>query len=83
MIDGITGDRPVLVRRFDRKVYLANSAALAAAEHGYDNREYYVDDGENYFNDEYGDSDYYGDGGYVGAEGMHPSLSRVILKHLS
>ena len=52
------------------------AAALAAAEHGYDNREYYVDDGENYFNDEYGDSDYYGDGGYVGAEGMHPSLSR-------
>lgn len=31
MIDGITGDRPVLVRRFDRKVYLANSAALERA----------------------------------------------------
>ena len=31
MIDGITGDRPVLIRRFDRKVYLANSAALEAA----------------------------------------------------
>jgi predicted amidohydrolase YtcJ len=31
MIDRYTGDRPVLVRRFDRKVYLANSAALAAA----------------------------------------------------
>ena len=31
MIDGFTGDRPVLVRRFDRKVYMANSAALAAA----------------------------------------------------
>jgi predicted amidohydrolase YtcJ len=31
MIDGITGDRPVLVRRFDRKVYLANGAALALA----------------------------------------------------
>jgi len=31
MIDSITGDRPVLVRRFDRKVYVANSAALAAA----------------------------------------------------
>ncbi len=28
MIDGFTQDRPVLVRRFDRKVYLANSAAL-------------------------------------------------------
>jgi len=28
MIDGFTGDRPVLVRRFDRKVYMANSAAL-------------------------------------------------------
>ncbi len=31
MIDGITGDRPVLVRRFDRKVYMANGAALALA----------------------------------------------------
>ena len=31
MIDGFTGDRPVLVRRFDRKVYMANSAALDAA----------------------------------------------------
>ncbi|HZW60137.1 MAG TPA: amidohydrolase family protein, partial [Woeseiaceae bacterium] len=31
MIDDITGDRPVLVRRFDRKVYLANSAALERA----------------------------------------------------
>jgi len=31
MIDGFTGERPVLVRRFDRKVYLANAAALAAA----------------------------------------------------
>ncbi len=31
MIDPITGDRPVLIRRFDRKVYLANSAALEAA----------------------------------------------------
>lgn len=31
MIDGFTADRPVLVRRFDRKVYLANGAALAAA----------------------------------------------------
>ena len=31
MIDGVTGDRPVLVRRFDRKVYLANSAALELA----------------------------------------------------
>jgi predicted amidohydrolase YtcJ len=31
MIDGLTGDRPVLVRRFDRKVYLANSAALELA----------------------------------------------------
>ena len=31
MIDSFTADRPVLVRRFDRKVYLANSAALAAA----------------------------------------------------
>lgn len=31
MIDGFTGDRPVLVRRFDRKVYLANSAALKEA----------------------------------------------------
>lgn len=31
MIDSFTGDRPVLVRRFDRKVYLANSAALEAA----------------------------------------------------
>lgn len=31
MIDGITGDRPVLVRRFDRKVYVANSAALELA----------------------------------------------------
>ena len=29
MIDGFTQDRPVLVRRFDRKVYLANSTALA------------------------------------------------------
>ena len=31
MIDEFTADRPVLVRRFDRKVYLANSAALEAA----------------------------------------------------
>ena len=31
MIDSFTGDRPVLVRRFDRKVYMANSAALTAA----------------------------------------------------
>ena len=31
MIDGFTGERPVLVRRFDRKVYLANSAALERA----------------------------------------------------
>lgn len=31
MIDGFTGDRPVLLRRFDRKVYMANSAALEAA----------------------------------------------------
>ena len=31
MIDDFTGDRPVLVRRFDRKVYLANSAALELA----------------------------------------------------
>lgn len=31
MIDALTGDRPVLVRRFDRKVYLANSAALERA----------------------------------------------------
>ena len=31
MIDSVTGDRPVLVRRFDRKVYVANSAALEAA----------------------------------------------------
>jgi len=31
MIDSFTKDRPVLVRRFDRKVYLANSAALERA----------------------------------------------------
>ena len=31
MIDDFTGDRPVLVNRFDRKVYLANSAALELA----------------------------------------------------
>ena len=31
MIDGFTGDRPVLVKRFDRKVYMANSAALEKA----------------------------------------------------
>ena len=31
MIDDFTRDRPVLVRRFDRKVYMANSAALARA----------------------------------------------------
>ena len=31
MIDAFTSDRPVLVRRFDRKVYLANSAALEKA----------------------------------------------------
>ena len=31
MIDGFTGERPVLARRFDRKVYLANSAALEIA----------------------------------------------------
>jgi predicted amidohydrolase YtcJ len=31
MIDDITGDRPVLVRRFDLKVYMANSAALSLA----------------------------------------------------
>jgi predicted amidohydrolase YtcJ len=31
MIDGFTADRPVLVRRFDRKVYLANVVALERA----------------------------------------------------
>lgn len=31
MIDDFTEERPVLVRRFDRKVYLANSAALRLA----------------------------------------------------
>ena len=31
MIDGFTRDRPVLVRRFDRKVYMANTAALDMA----------------------------------------------------
>ncbi len=31
MIDPFTADRPVLVRRFDRKVYLANGAALERA----------------------------------------------------
>lgn len=31
MVDGFTRDRPVLVRRFDRKVYMANSAALEKA----------------------------------------------------
>ena len=31
MIDSFTQDRPVLVRRFDRKVYVANSAALELA----------------------------------------------------
>jgi len=31
MIDEFTGNRPVLVRRFDRKVYMANSAALELA----------------------------------------------------
>ncbi len=31
MIDRVTGQRPVLVRRFDRKVYVANSAALERA----------------------------------------------------
>ena len=31
MIDGFTADRPVLVNRFDRKVYLANSKALEIA----------------------------------------------------
>lgn len=30
MIDSFTQDRPVLVRRFDRKVYMANSVALEA-----------------------------------------------------
>ncbi len=31
MIDSFTADRPVLVRRFDRKVYLANGVALELA----------------------------------------------------
>lgn len=31
MIDGFTGERPVLVNRFDRKVYLANGHALEIA----------------------------------------------------
>jgi len=31
MIDGFTRERPVLVRRFDRKVYMANSVALELA----------------------------------------------------
>ena len=31
MIDGFTADRPVLVRRFDLKVYMANTAALELA----------------------------------------------------
>ena len=36
MIDGFTADRPVLVRRFDRKVYLANGVALERAGIGRD-----------------------------------------------
>ena len=36
MIDGFTADRPVLVRRFDRKVYLANGVALERAGIGTD-----------------------------------------------
>ena len=31
LIDPVTGERPALISRFDRKVYLANSAALKAA----------------------------------------------------
>jgi predicted amidohydrolase YtcJ len=31
MIDGFTSDRPVIVRRFDRRVYLANAVALERA----------------------------------------------------
>ena len=31
MIDDFTADRPIFVRRFDRKVYMANSAALELA----------------------------------------------------
>ncbi|MFQ5548257.1 MAG: amidohydrolase [Woeseia sp.] len=31
MIDGFTGDRPVLVNRYDRRVYLANSKAMEIA----------------------------------------------------
>lgn len=46
------------------------AAAVAAAEHGYYNREYYVDDGENYYGDDYGDHDDYSEQGYIGAEGM-------------
>lgn len=36
MIDAFTADRPVLVRRFDRRVYLANSRALEIAGIGRD-----------------------------------------------
>ncbi len=39
MIDDFTGDRPVLVRRFDYKVYLANSAALELAGIGSGNQD--------------------------------------------
>ncbi len=31
MLDGVTGERPALISRFDREIYLANSAALRAA----------------------------------------------------
>lgn len=59
------------------------AAALAAAEHGYDDREYYVDDGENYYGEEYGEPDYgqeasaVGSGGYIGAEGRLDRVSFV------
>ncbi|XP_067949414.1 E3 SUMO-protein ligase RanBP2-like [Watersipora subatra] len=44
------------------------AAAVAAAEHGYNDREYYIDDGgDDYYEDDYSENGY--ETGYVGAEG--------------
>ena len=42
------------------------AVAVAAAEQGYDDREYYVDDGGDNYYDDYADQDL---SSYVGAEG--------------
>lgn len=56
------------------------AAAAAAAEHGFDDREYFVDDGGDYCDEEY-EAGYYGEtSGYVGAEGRNLLSYKLLLR---